>query len=81
MAATETHWESGGGTASADRFEILISGGAVQVSLDDNAPATVRSEPGPASKAPDAPEPSASVALDVLLDGVESARSRSGADR
>jgi TetR/AcrR family tetracycline transcriptional repressor len=81
MAATETHWESGGGAASADRFEILISGGAVQVSLDDNAPATVRSEPGPASKAPDAPEPSASVALDVLLDGVESARSRSGADR
>lgn len=74
MAATETHWESGGGTASSDRFEILISGGAVQVSLDDDAPT------GPASSLDDGQGsgsvvvdswPRALLALDVLLDGVE----------
>src|SRR5260221_153829 len=63
----DTHWESDGASASADRFELTISGGAVNIALDSyelKAPVT-------ASPA-EAPRSGASVsALDILLDGVE----------
>src|SRR5260221_2442868 len=34
---SDLHWETPGASASADRYELRINGGAVQVSLDDKA--------------------------------------------
>jgi TetR/AcrR family tetracycline transcriptional repressor len=64
---SDLRWESPGASASADRYELRINGGAVQVSLDDKA--TPSSAPGVEPERPAAGE-SAS-ALDMLLDGVE----------
>jgi TetR/AcrR family transcriptional regulator, tetracycline repressor protein len=64
---SDLHWESPGASGSADRYELRINGGAVQVSLDDKA--TLSSAPGVEPERPAAGE-SAS-ALDILLDGVE----------
>jgi TetR/AcrR family transcriptional regulator, tetracycline repressor protein len=64
---SDLHWESPGASASADRYELRINGGAVQVSLDDKA--------APSSAPPvDRERPAAGEvvsALDILLDGVE----------
>jgi AcrR family transcriptional regulator len=64
---TDLHWESPGASASADRYELRINGGAVQVTLDDKAT--------PSDAPPERPErPPAgggATALDILLDGVE----------
>jgi hypothetical protein len=76
----DIHWESAGASASPDRYELRISGGAVQVSLDDTAtaqPAAFLEAPSPTSGEP-------ASALDILLDGVESrtsANSAIGADK
>jgi TetR/AcrR family transcriptional regulator, tetracycline repressor protein len=64
---SDLQWESPGASASTDRYELRISGGAVQVTLDDKATP---------SSAPQAePQPpvvvDAASALDILLDGVE----------
>lgn len=88
MAATETHWGSGGGAAAPDRYEFEISGGAIQVTLDDDVPPAA-SAPAAADEASlreplGAPAPSlasasaegASFALELMLDGVERAISR-----
>jgi TetR/AcrR family tetracycline transcriptional repressor len=64
---SDLHWESPGASSSADRFELRINGGAVQVSLDDKAT--------PSSPSREEPKPLAAgdlaSALDILLDGVE----------
>lgn len=65
--ASDLHWESPGASASVDRYELRINGGAVQVTLDDKA--TPSSFP-PAE--PEGPAVAAGAsALDILLDGVE----------
>ena len=74
---SDLRWESPGASASADRYELRINGGAVQVSLDDKA--TPSSAPDVEPERPAAGE-SAS-ALDILLDGVEArvkSRGRAG---
>jgi AcrR family transcriptional regulator len=65
---TDIHWESFGASSSADRYELRVSGGAVQVSLDDKA--TLLPAPLIESQRPAAGESVS--ALDILLDGVES---------
>ncbi len=64
---SDLDWESPGASASADRYELRINGGAVQVTLDDKA--TPSSFPPVQPERP-AVEAGAS-ALDILLDGVE----------
>ncbi len=65
-ATSDLHWESAGASASEDRYELRISGGAVQVSLDETAidVSARRVEQPPTEVAP------AASALDILLDGV-----------
>jgi hypothetical protein len=67
---TDLRWSSEGAEKAADRYELRISGGAVQVSLDSETKSVPRVEPQPE------PEPAASgepaTALEILLDGVES---------
>jgi AcrR family transcriptional regulator len=65
---TDVHWESAGASASPDRYELRISGGAVQVNLDDKA------SPSPAApiETQKPPKGQSASALDILLDGVES---------
>jgi TetR/AcrR family transcriptional regulator, tetracycline repressor protein len=63
----DLQWESPGASASTDRYELRISGGAVQVSLDDKA--TPTSAPRVEIERPASGE--AASALDMLLDGVE----------
>jgi TetR/AcrR family tetracycline transcriptional repressor len=70
--AYDLHWESPGASASPDRYELRINGGAVQVSLDDKA--TPSAAPGVEPEPPAAGETAS--ALDILLDGVD-ARLRS----
>ena len=65
---SDLHWETPGASASADRYELRINGGAVQVSLDDKA--TPSSPPDVAPERAAAGD--ATPALDILLDGVES---------
>jgi hypothetical protein len=64
---TDVHWESAGASASPDRYELRISGGAVQVNLDDKA------TPQPAAPVDtlSPPKGESASALDILLDGVE----------
>jgi TetR/AcrR family tetracycline transcriptional repressor len=71
----DSQWESTeGATTASDRYQLRISGGAVQVSLDAVAPAP----PAPAlqSEQPAVSRGEPASALDILLDGVE-ARVRS----
>lgn len=71
---SDLHWESEGAAASSDRYELLIQGGAVQVSLDEREGKEPQMQAGPT------PEPlpygKSAAVLDILLDGVE-ARVRS----
>ena len=67
MAIVDTTWETPGGKAAPDRYELEISGGAVRVSLDESAaesptPATFR--PAPSS------DSAVNTALGVVLDGI-----------
>jgi AcrR family transcriptional regulator len=64
----DLHWESEGASAATDRYELRISGGAVQVTLDS---AQTETAP-PAIVTPPAPTGEPASALDILLDGVES---------
>jgi hypothetical protein len=64
---SDLQWESPGASASTDRYELRISGGAVQVSLDDKA--TPTSAPRMEIERPASRETAS--ALDMLLDGVE----------
>jgi AcrR family transcriptional regulator len=64
---SDLHWETPGASGSADRYELRINGGAVQVSLDDKAtPSTVtNAEPERSARG------AGTSALEILLDGVE----------
>jgi TetR/AcrR family tetracycline transcriptional repressor len=64
---TDVHWESPGASSSADRYELRINGGAVQVTLDDQA--TDEPQADAASTPESSIEPAS--ALEILLDGVE----------
>jgi TetR/AcrR family tetracycline transcriptional repressor len=63
----DLQWESPGASASTDRYELRISGGAVQVSLDDKATSTF----APRVEAERPASREGASALDMLLDGVE----------
>jgi len=66
---SDLHWESEGAAASFDRYELVIQGGALQVSLDE------REGKEPQMQADPTPEPrpygKSAAVLDILLDGVE----------
>jgi TetR/AcrR family transcriptional regulator, tetracycline repressor protein len=67
---TDMQWESGdGASVAADRYQLRINGGAVQVDLDSYTPSPS------AAASPPLAEPSSeesASALEILLDGVES---------
>jgi TetR/AcrR family tetracycline transcriptional repressor len=68
-AVMDSQWESTDGASTApDRYQLRISGGAVQVSLDAVAAAPPVAQRPSESPAPQG-EPAS--ALDILLDGVE----------
>jgi len=67
---TDQRWSSEGAEKARDRYELRISGGAVQVSLDSETKSVPRADARPVP-APAAPGQPAS-ALEILLDGVES---------
>ena len=73
-ATSDLRWESAGASTSADRYELQISGGVVQVDLDENATeqSAPRVEPEPS------PVGRTASALDILLDGVASRVSSRG---
>jgi AcrR family transcriptional regulator len=66
-ATSDLHWESTGASASANRYELRVSGGAVQVSLDEFA----IDDPTPGVDSPVAVAGRSVSVLDILLDGVE----------
>jgi hypothetical protein len=66
-ATADLHWESAGASSSADRYELRINGGAVQVTLDDGA----TEQPLPAAIVQPEMLGEAASALEILLDGVE----------
>jgi TetR/AcrR family tetracycline transcriptional repressor len=66
----DVHWESEGASRAADRYELRINSGVVQLTLDTRESST------PAPMAPPSVEPGVAAkpvsALEILLDGVES---------
>jgi AcrR family transcriptional regulator len=66
---SDMHWESAGASAVADRYELRISSGAVQVSMDTAA--SPRRAPAASVKSAPASTAEPASALDFLLDGVE----------
>lgn len=66
-ATSDLHWESAGASGSPDRYELHLSGGAVQVSLDEVA----TEEPASLIESPVVPAARSASGLDILLDGVE----------
>ena len=74
VTLADVHWESDGASSASDRYELTVSGGAVQVSTDTYEPTIVASE---RSEEPGAPVRDGASALEILLDGVE-ARTKRG---
>lgn len=75
VTALDVEWETPGGTASRDRYELTVHSGCVKVSMDGRAPSVpvppappARSEPQPPAAAV-LPEPADITAL--ILDGIE----------
>ncbi len=67
-AVIDSQWQSvDGASGMPDRYQLRISGGAVQVSLDSNTETVGAIEAPPPSE----PAGDASSALEILLDGVE----------
>jgi len=66
----DVRWESDGAAGAADRYELQISSGVVQLSLDT----AVRATPSPSAPPRADPQPATkpASALEILLDGVES---------
>ena len=74
-SVTDLQWESTEGASSApDRYQVRISGGAVQVELDSYEPLQEQVDARPEVEDQFAGEPAS--ALDILLDGVDSRVSR-----
>ncbi|HEY1419109.1 MAG TPA: TetR family transcriptional regulator [Candidatus Dormibacteraeota bacterium] len=68
-AVADSRWESEeGAAAAANRYQLRISGGAVQVNVDTHVRSAPPAEPAPAAE----PAGKPAGALDILLDGVES---------
>jgi AcrR family transcriptional regulator len=63
----DAHWESAPSASSGDHYALTIQGGAVQVSLDEDAPITDR----PHTERPPTAAADPRDAVRVLLDGVE----------
>jgi hypothetical protein len=67
---SDVRWESEGAAGAADRYELRINSGVVQLSLDTGVSST------PSSLMSPIPEPiptsQRASALEILLDGVES---------
>src|SRR5438034_7157924 len=68
VVISDVHWQSEGALEAQDRFDLDVSSGAVDLSLDTYTP-----KMRPAGAAPVAPEPVGKPvsALEILLDGVE----------
>lgn len=66
---SDLQWQTARAAADPDRYEVRISGGAVQVSLDEDAP-VLEAPHATAERQPESDRQSAS-ALEILLDGVE----------
>ena len=80
VALLDSYWTSGEVMGGPDRYELQISAGAVQVTLDTRAPGDAAVPEQDGSGAPGRPD--ATVARDLLLDGIErrlSERRRGGA--
>jgi AcrR family transcriptional regulator len=69
-AISDARWESEGAAGAADRYELRINSGVVQLSLDT----AVSSTPSPAAppSVETRPDSEPRSALDILLDGVQS---------
>jgi AcrR family transcriptional regulator len=67
---TDLRWSSEGAEKAADRYELRISGGAVQVSLDSETKSVPRADTQPEPEPAPVGHPAS--ALEILLDGVES---------
>jgi TetR/AcrR family transcriptional regulator, tetracycline repressor protein len=68
---TDMQWESeDGASVASDRYQLRISGGAVQVDLDAYTPKQEDADAGPHVE--EQPAGEAVSALEILLDGVES---------
>ena len=65
---SDVRWETEGASSAADRYELLINSGVVQLNLDQKAPA--QPLPVVAVERPEMGQPAS--ALEILLDGVES---------
>jgi AcrR family transcriptional regulator len=67
---SDARWESEGAAGAADRYELLINSGVVQLSLDT----AVSNTPSPAAPPAVDSKPATHLAsaLDILLDGIES---------
>ncbi len=69
MALLDWHWTSGSGAGAPDRYDLSISAGAVQVTLDEHAAA----DAGTAAASPVGGRElrDASPARELLLEGIE----------
>jgi AcrR family transcriptional regulator len=68
-AISDARWESEGAAGAADRYELRINSGVVQLSLDT----AVSNTPSPAAPTVETtPDSEPRSALDILLDGVQS---------
>ena len=65
---SDVRWESEGAARVADRYELRINSGVVQLTLDNKATA----QPQPHVELRPAPAGKSASALEILLDGVES---------
>jgi TetR/AcrR family tetracycline transcriptional repressor len=65
---SDARWESEGAAGSADRYELRINSGAVQLSLDAKTSSQPPVQPEPEHKS----DGKSASALEILLDGVES---------
>jgi TetR/AcrR family tetracycline transcriptional repressor len=72
---SDVRWESEGASRAADRYELRINSGVMQLTLDANAPAAAAAKPVAEEPKPTTKPKSA---LEILLDGVEARVSRKG---
>lgn len=68
VVLSDVHWQSEGASNAGDRYELEVSSGVADLTLDTYTPKVERMDPAPSE-----PRPSGKVvsALEILLDGVE----------